>query len=325
LTLQRELRESLSKSRERLARLTTLEQLDHESHDDIASYELSAISEESHSQLSEVREDMPIANPTDCFDVEMDQNNRDYADGDDVSSLLPTTAPQIRSLDVRIFNQRHVLSKSLMTFLPSIGSSLLGEIIRLSMREANALDESSGTHSCRRSLLWNTCLDFGLLTPTDGIEAHPPNELLVEDLDIRPDQSLDPNVLLCPYELAGVCADECCPYQHSTKQTLSREKIPLPSLSLRPKQDSPPEGAGTSTSASNGQQAAIPKPELVIDVAMPDTPDDMDFIALPRSESEYDNVTGNSVSENDEDDDDNDVLLGLSNPATSSSTRLLLG
>ena len=50
---------------------------------------------------------------------------------------------------------------------------------------------------------------------------------------------LDPNVALCPYELAGVCADSFCPFQHlntkdrpSHEAVLPRELLPLPQLRL---------------------------------------------------------------------------------------------
>jgi hypothetical protein len=43
---------------------------------------------------------------------------------------------------------------------------------------------------------------------------------------------------LCPYKLAGTFSNDLCPYEHTSKQTLSHEQLPLPPLSLlRPKKD----------------------------------------------------------------------------------------
>ncbi|KAL3940461.1 MAG: hypothetical protein SGBAC_005001 [Bacillariaceae sp.] len=119
----------------------------------------------------------------------------------------------------------------------------------------------------RRNLLRNTCLD--LLNFRSHTEENDPKKIhLFEPLkDRQPISSsqvtlntssesatgisaamvtattaakaalLDPNIPLCPYELAGVCADEHCPYQHTDRNRrhapiLPREVLPLPALNL---------------------------------------------------------------------------------------------
>ena len=76
-----------------------------------------------------------------------------------------------------------------------------------------------------RHLLWNNCLDF-----TPMVESNCSVEKLDASVDRSRDQEmaenvshvgrssgssrLDPHASLCSYELAGVCADPFCPYQH---------------------------------------------------------------------------------------------------------------
>ncbi|VEU33595.1 unnamed protein product [Pseudo-nitzschia multistriata] len=115
----------------------------------------------------------------------------------------------------------------------------------------------------RKRLLENTCLDVLLLVPfvdQKSAETEPPENLPATDLASVGDDKegeeqcndqdtgttsetgefavansryINPNITLCPYELAGICADDLCPYQHTqrTKTILPRELLPLPSLS----------------------------------------------------------------------------------------------
>ena len=221
LSLQLELQESLARSKERLARLLSIESAENEI-EEISTRE----SEESH-QLA----------PESTM----------------VHSVVPQTA-QIKSASALKFPRidlepqsepkRHpacllwvpnVQNKELEWTVPDApGAQIIERIMLLFTREANAMDESTERESLstnhRREMLWNTCLDFVLLSPLSETHQCDEQNLNLPDLKFH-FGSLDPNVSLCPYELSGVCADIFCPYQHISKDTiLPRERLPLPPL-----------------------------------------------------------------------------------------------
>ncbi|KAG7368603.1 zinc-finger domain containing protein [Nitzschia inconspicua] len=131
-----------------------------------------------------------------------------------------------------------------MPFLPCLDASQVHQYMLLSMREANALDLDNtnfGT-SLRRNLVGHTSLDIRMLAslPESTIsmakmknEDAAPDSLRLKGAQIMTTTSLvDPNLSLCPYELAGTCADNLCPYQHIEKEPkiVARERLPLPNL-----------------------------------------------------------------------------------------------
>ena len=79
----------------------------------------------------------------------------------------------------------------------------------------------------KQSNLWGTCLDIYSQLPSsllhsgfrrtcqDGVGAVNKDEVA---------GVLNPNVILCPYELNGTCADEKCPYQHLRDNQRKRKR-----------------------------------------------------------------------------------------------------
>lgn len=89
------------------------------------------------------------------------------------------------------------------------------------------LQEDRTDPNATRESIYHTCL-----LPYQWKEYHSTSRGLVqEELS-----SLDPNTSLCPYELAGTCADPYCTFQHmktrDTLQVLAKELMPLPELRL---------------------------------------------------------------------------------------------
>jgi hypothetical protein len=157
----------------------------------------------------------------------------------------------------------HPRRRSLLGFLPYLDATQVGEYLTLMLREAKTFDDEINNNqdlekSLRRKLLENTCLDILLLTSsttTSHIEEKSKLDTtnnnvvidLTEDNSVNDDNkgddddnivdsklySINPNISLCPYEMDGVCADDLCPYQHTSKDTkvMARERLPLPSLS----------------------------------------------------------------------------------------------
>jgi hypothetical protein len=163
----------------------------------------------------------------------------------------------------------HPRRRSLLSFLPYLDAAQVGEYLTLMLREAKALDDENNSNnnnnnqdlekSLRRKLLENTSLDILLLSSSittshckEKSKLDTTNNNVVIDLtenssgieDNKGDEdndnivdskfySINPNISLCPYEMDGVCADDLCPYQHTSKDTkvMARERLPLPSLS----------------------------------------------------------------------------------------------
>ena len=100
----------------------------------------------------------------------------------------------------------------------------------ISVQDAAADDETTGVGN--EDLATNNSRGISSETTTQSVTSttEPSDECLLH---------LDPNVALCPYELAGVCADSFCPYQHlnakerpAHETILPRELLPLPQLRL---------------------------------------------------------------------------------------------
>ncbi|CAB9501786.1 leucine Rich Repeat [Seminavis robusta] len=153
----------------------------------------------------------------------------------------------------------------LHSFIPCIGSQeTLVRIMDIIAEETLAQDANNDTTQAaeyRRNSLRNTCLDFVLMAGnTQHVKkASNQNNIPIAEQaktdvattgrdDEQPNQEsalhLNPHVALCPYELAGVCADPYCPYQHINVENrpnkvslLPREMLPLPPLKLPEQQN----------------------------------------------------------------------------------------
>lgn len=125
-------------------------------------------------------------------------------------------------------------------FIPFLHSE---ECILAAMRiisiEVLSADSDYNGWRFRRECMWNTCLDVRLFANerTDHDDDNSPSS---ERLNKKPKidlSTIDPDIALCPYELAGACLDEFCPHQHllerSMGRLLPRELIPLPVLTLK--------------------------------------------------------------------------------------------
>eukprot|EP00956_Cyclotella_meneghiniana_P030779 scaffold78549_cov98-Cyclotella_meneghiniana.AAC.1 len=60
--------------------------------------------------------------------------------------------------------------------------------------------------------------NYASLPSTDSDEAQMNSQSTFDDEG----SALDPNLILCPYELGGTCADDRCPYQHLSRRPLKR-------------------------------------------------------------------------------------------------------
>ena len=124
---------------------------------------------------------------------------------------------------------------SFVVFLPCLDSAgLIQKIMNISALETLCLDmiQPQGDH--RRESLRKTCLDFFAAAAAAGGGGSFEKAPITQGV-IQAEAAIDPNVPLCPYELAGVCADVYCPYQHMKPRTtpiLARERLPLPTLKL---------------------------------------------------------------------------------------------
>lgn len=239
IALQKELHESYVKSKERLARLTSLEQEEQQQEQDDTFDDDDVESdnegdEERYKEVGEVGNQSfndekveGLVNENPSKKVVQEESDQDK------EQVLSTPLVDMHSISNLEDFHRHrpaVGRKNCLgIFLPVLGRKVLEEIMTLSIREANALD-SKKEGSPRRCLLWNSCLDFVLLTTNTGSQRQASKQSFSPGTT---DASFDPNVSLCPYELSGVCADELCPYQHTSQRAaVPRERLPLPPLSL---------------------------------------------------------------------------------------------
>jgi ribosomal protein L7Ae-like RNA K-turn-binding protein len=147
------------------------------------------------------------------------------------------TNPAMDPARVRLFWTTDAdFSRSPASLLPCIPSAgLLKSILDVSCREVLCLDQSKGGSPGRRrrASLLLTCLDvrqMSITAESDRLIDFTGSSLVIKS-------QIDPNLALCPYELAGVCADQFCPFQHLERDTLPRELIPLPELSFPNTQD----------------------------------------------------------------------------------------
>lgn len=294
-TLQKNLQESLTKSRERLARLSSLEELGHE---DVTSCEnIALVDELQQSETADDAKSIESAKGSMDGNIQPQMTRQHHGLTVNETATLPP-ASRLRSCSIDLYRDfcwRHKHRLSLMPLLPVVDPSLMSRILSISMKEAKALDVIHKNPSDRRCLLWNTCLDLALLSIIKI-------ETIDEDDDrTGPDAAvLDPNVFLCPYELAGICADDYCPYQHASKPMLPREQIPLPLLSLQPSHTNNamvPMPAGTSLKATSTRKDP-PGPKTSKDSAGNTSSSD-DYIALPKPDT--DNESDENGSDSDED------------------------
>eukprot|EP00980_Cylindrotheca_fusiformis_P029449 scaffold23478_cov107-Cylindrotheca_fusiformis.AAC.2 len=238
-------------------------------------------------------------------------------------------------------------SSSSSSSTSSSSSSWITNIMLIYMREANYMDHAASkqqqqqeedersssssssdvqstsfTNTSRRTLLWNTCLDLMFLrnsssteTKTTPAASHhlQQQEQEKEQTTTTTTTNIDPNVSLCPYELAGICADEYCPYQHTTTtktsmssmsssnkraMIIARERLPLPPLQLedhyRISQQEKEKQKSTTSTYKNGTYFKTIRPSLVQTKEIEPMDDEME-----KDDDDDDD-------DNDNDDDDND-------------------
>jgi hypothetical protein len=369
VSLQEVVQDSLTKSRERLARLTSLVEEDVDDEFSSDDDDDAGINTEGTIEIIEPQESMQL----DEEEEKEEEGEDSYSSQEEENQAMSTNGPSHEEEEEEEDLQRqqdplvlttplvdmhtmealedfsqthHTLNtssnrSSLWTFLPMIGPELMEEIMILSIREANALDVlSTEEPTARRSLLWNTCLDFVLLSSRKTTTTTNHKALIstsVEDEDQKDDNnntmSVDPNVTLCPYELAGVCADDLCPYQHTTTKwaMLPRERLPLPPLNIsstgsitdhrddhkapQPKgRDDEEEHQDVSKPQSIEESSSTQKDvvDLTDTATTQDGPSTEDFICLPTVDYDSDDDE-DEIFEDAEDDDgeDKSQLYGL--------------
>jgi Putative zinc-finger domain len=219
-------------------------------------------------------------------------------------SFFPTEADlsEVSMPDINLFwNVARDETVAEYNFLACIASETqLKSMLDLAARETLSLDalEPSGRH--RREAMRNTCIDAHLMAntgfPTPALTPVSTYRVATEiSSEVTEGRRVDPNVPLCPFELAGICADPDCSYQHLEKRSigsvLPRELVPLPKIRL------------DALNQNAAQQKAIDDPSLNLgvrpgslneSVARP-TDDDghdgiaknSDFIALPEADEPH--------------------------------------
>ena len=247
LVLQAELIESLAMSREKLKRLTMLEDGDVDEEDNNNNNEGGGVKE---IQIDmDGKQESPgtvqASSNANTLQEKSGEEGTNDNNGDKMKERLfdlPMVYDLYRSPNELARYQKsrfgHQCHRSLYGDLPDLDATQVGDYLTLMLRETYALDQDDGDgnsknkeRSHRRQLLQNTCLDVLLLVPPDmknGGRHFGPGAYS----DATP-HLFDPSISLCPYELGGICADDLCPYQHTTKATkvLARERLLLPSLS----------------------------------------------------------------------------------------------
>lgn len=334
LVLQEELRESLAMSREKLKRLTTNETS--ENHDDggdagTEGWSVAGMGAESASfdaslnlleegsdgtQLEDSSKEPPVS--ANDFPVVFDSYR----------SLKELTRYHSGTEDSRCHH-------SLSGFLPYLDAAQVGDYLTLMLRETYILDQHDGKNSntenkersLRRQLLQNSCLDVLLLAPPNTKKGDGEQHFGLGAYSDATPQFFDPSISLCPYELGGICADDFCPYQHTTKTTkvLARERLPLPSFpsSFLSVEAAPTPNEKPKT-ATERTKAAMPKAAINVedkqeppisasDATLANHGDNVeneeDFIMLPASghpnSNENGNCSDNEVDSASNGDDDN--------------------
>lgn len=218
LSLKQEIEEALKKSQERLERAVA-----------------ASIRVNDPNAVSAAQDD----------DEDVDENMEESNDVDmttDSSSLPPTEVqipvPQLHRNETIMQDFWKVSSdgeEGLVVFLPCLNSvDVIRRLMNVTALETLALDKAHPDH--RLESVKKTCLDF-FCTASKSIGEEGMQEqvrLLLEE-NKQEGAIIDPNVALCPYELAGVCADAFCPYQHIRPRStpnLAWELLPLPKLTL---------------------------------------------------------------------------------------------
>ena len=248
LVLEREVQESLSKSKERLSKLLAdnPEAVDDETEDEDI---VDEGNNENHA-YPVLKEEL-LTSSSRGHGEPITTRPSGGRGSDSTMPVLPSESPQRLSVKIPSAADTKNLVLKLADngkgamWLMGVTSPLLERIMKFSMEEAIAGDVLSDKDSAlsynsnhRRELLWNSSLDLLLLSrrKRQGSSLSPKgqdNETRLESQDNSLAQ-LDPNVSLCPYELSGECADDFCPYQHTSKQSpaLPRERLVLPPLKL---------------------------------------------------------------------------------------------
>ena len=351
LVLQAELKESLAMSRDKLKRLVMLETEGEkeENHTDADS------DSDGRSQFSETNQ----ASSEASLELSVDEvtAGRD-AEGQNTlaQNLAKSGYPMDENQDkfqfpvmfdsyknAKELSRYHISTEarkhfSLLGFLPYLDSCQVGEYLILMQRETYALDQEDGggrERSLRRLLFQNTCLDVLLLALPKKDNDN--KQFAAGAYSDATPQFFDPNISLCPYELAGICADDLCPYQHTTKATkiLARERLPLPSLPLSflsvewptienkavknstatgNKREAVMEKADSDLENQHRQNLPPPARELPFDSDGDNSGEEEDFIMLPTSRSPNDNENENDIGNPESDAGGGEDLILLPSP-----------
>lgn len=335
-SLGQSLRDSLSKSRERLQRLTTLEAMmdalggdeqeqgesQTDDHDDITMMStLEKVQNEERPEAETVEKTAAIEiHPPPSDSESGDDSNVTELKKDSIHEKIQNdTKPRgyHEMVDVHSFEwlrKYHGMpmeveassdNKAYMPFLPCLSASQVHDYMLLSIREANGLDIHNADFgmSLRRELFEGTCLGVRLLASNTAVLAKGVADgSTVDDGSTEQDSTIsafDPNLSLCPYELAGTCADKLCPYQHITKEPkiVARERLPLPRIKLLLTEDKDlvdalKEGGDGDVDLSIASDDEMdgclqrPRPSVVADVLDDTKMAEENFIVLPNSIAE---------------------------------------
>jgi hypothetical protein len=119
-------------------------------------------------------------------------------------------------------------SRNFLALYRMLDGKHLEELMELTIRDQISMDEEDTTSEARhrREGLFHTCLlPFAVVWENDKTD------------EMQRNQEWDPDTPICPYELAGECADPFCVFQHLMtrkveSQKLVKELLPLPDLQL---------------------------------------------------------------------------------------------
>jgi hypothetical protein len=204
-------------------------------------------------------------------------------------------------------------SSSHLTLHLMVHGKRLERLAELSIEDQTSMDEYKPDARHRREGLFHTCLlPFSVKWENDETAT-----------SIQQKEELDPDTPICPYELAGECADPYCVFQHFEKRKvesrkLVKEMLPLPDLQLpavvevlgedataeqdqeqpstkRQKVDAPTDETVKETSKESTDEVKKPPTEDFLDF-------NDDFLSLPTADND------------DGDDSDNDQQLGNGPP-----------
>lgn len=222
LELQQELQQALEKSRERLLKMM--------GQTDIFHNFLIEQNEEEEQQQQQISTTPPPV----VVDHQMENSENKDNEMTNRSELLSTTARLSYFTAGETLAEFWCVPKSRLpctssTLIPTFNQEqLIIDMMNVTSLMALSKDAHSGMY--RRESLYTTILWIPGKDHADEEQQRQNHQ------NLHNRREIDAHVTLCPYELAGECADMYCPFQHlSSKrenQIVSREKLRLPDLKL---------------------------------------------------------------------------------------------